>query len=76
MQTMSVRSAKAVASGMSVVGSVVVFTPAAAVGVGLLAAGGGLGVLTAGGDVMGTHWQREEMVREHALLAQARGLAS
>ena len=61
MQEASVRASKAVASGLSIAGSVTVFTPAAPVGVGLLVAGGGLGVIAAGGDAMGTHWQKQEM---------------
>ena len=61
VQEVSVRASKAVASGLSIAGSVTVFTPAAPVGVGLLVAGGGLGVIAAGGDAMGTHWQKQEM---------------
>ena len=71
VQYASVRGAKAVASGLSVAGSVIAFTPAAPVGVGLLMAGGGLGATAAGGDVMGHRWQQQEITSSLTAITEA-----
>jgi hypothetical protein len=71
MQEVSVRSAKGLAAAAGVVGSALAFTPAAPVGLGLLAAGGGVGLTTSGGDMLGIRMQKQTLLREMDTLTQA-----
>ena len=52
-------------------GTVMAFTPAMPVGLGLLAAGAGVGVTTATGDAIGQHMQKEDVRTRLATLSAA-----
>ena len=63
-QEASVRTAKAVSAGVSVVGSALVFTPFTPMGVAMLAGGASIGVTTATGDLIGSHVQKSTLSKE------------
>ncbi len=58
MQEISVRSAKGFSAALSVAGSVLAFTPAMPLGVGLMVGGAGVGLTTATGDAIGSFVQK------------------
>ena len=78
VQEISVRAAKGVSAGLSILGSAMVFTPLLPVGVGLLASGAGVGITTAVGDGIGQQAQKNDLRRGldrlSSLEAEALGL--
>jgi len=71
LHEVSVRSGKGLSAALSITGTVIAFTPALPVGVGLMAAGAGVGATTAGADFVGVRMQKEQLQEELTRLSEA-----